>query len=111
MVICYISKAFDRVWHRGLLHKLAGISCSDSFLDWCLGYLSDRQQRVVLNGHLDGTSVKAGVPQESILGPLLFLISINDIVQNINSSSRLFADDTTLYMVVDSPKYAATALL
>ena len=51
MVFCDTSKAFDRVWHRGLLHKIAGIGCSDSLLDCFLSYLiSDRQQRAVLNG-------------------------------------------------------------
>ena len=77
MVFFDISKAFDRVWHRGRLHKLAGIGCSVSFLDWLLSNLSDRQQRVVLNGHSsDWTSVKAGVPQGSILCPLLFLYTL-----------------------------------
>lgn len=111
VVFCDISKAFDRVWHKGLLHKLANAGFSGALLSWFTSYLSDRQQRVVLNGaSSDWTSVRAGVPQGSILGPLLFLIYINDIVKNIGCSIRLFADDTSLYIIVDTPEDAAVRL-
>ena len=111
VVFCDISKAFDRVWHRGLLHKLKGIGCSEHLLQWFKSYLSDRRQRVVLNGETsDWASISAGVPQGSILGPVLFLIYINDIVKEINSSIRLFADDTSLYVIVDNPQSAAYTL-
>lgn len=110
-VFCDISKAFDRVWHRGLLHKLAGIGCSEKIIQWFSSYLSGRKQRVVFNGHAsDWTSVQAGVPQGSILGPILFLLYINDIVRDIGCPIRLFADDTSLYIVVDSPLSAADLL-
>ena len=111
VVFCDISKAFDRVWHRGLLHKLAGMGLSDGLLRWFKSYLSHRRQRVVLNGvESNWADVLAGVPQGSILGPLLFLIYINDIVNNIRSSIRLFADDTTIYIIIDNPQTAAFIL-
>ena len=110
-VFCDISKAFYRVWHRGLLHKLSGIGCSEPILKWFSSYLTGRGQRVVLNGQTsDWASVLARVPQGSILGPLLFLIYINDIVTNIGCSIRLFADDTSLYIVVECPNTAAKLL-
>ena len=110
-VFCDISKAFDRVWHNGLLHKLSGSGCSDKIIRWLSSYLSRRKQRVVFNGQSsDWTSVQAGVPQGSILGPLLFLIYINGIVSDIGCPIRLFADDTSLYIVVDSPPTAANFL-
>ena len=107
-VFCDISKAFDRVWHRGLIHKLSGIGCSENVTKWFSSYLTGRKQRAVLNGQAsDWTPVQAGVPQGSILGPLLFLIYINDIVKDIGCSIRLFADDTSLYIIVESPQIAA----
>ena len=110
-VFCDISKALDRVWHRGLIHKLSGIGCSESILKWLSSYLTCRRQRVMLNGQTSGwASVLAGVPQGSILGPFLFLIYINDIVTNIGCSIRLFADDTSLYIVAECPNTAARLL-
>ena len=100
VVFCDISKAFDRVWHRGLIHKLFNIGIRDDLLDWFKSYLMNRQQRVVLNNtNSDWRPLSAGVPQGSILGPLLFLIYINDIVNDISSQIRLFADDTSLYII------------
>ena len=73
-VFCDISKAFDRVRHKDLLHKLRGIGCSEKILLWLSSYLSDRRQRVVLNGIIsDWIAVFAGVPQGSIIGPYYFL--------------------------------------
>ena len=97
IVFCDISIAFDRVWHRGLLCKLKAAGVTSTALKWFQSYLSNRKQRVVLPWVLsDWKSIKAEVPQGSILGPLLFLVVINDIVSDINSNIRLFADDTTL---------------
>ena len=103
-----ISKAFDRVWHKGLLYKLSCIGCSNPVVKWFSSYLSGRRQQVVINGESSNWSpIRAGVPQGSILGPLLFLIYINDIAKDIGSAIRLFADDTSLYIFVDSPETAA----
>ena len=99
-----IRKAFDRVWHTGLLDKLKSYGISPQLHLWLESYLTHRRQRVVLPGvRSDWMEVKAGVPQGSILGPLLFIIYINDIVAGLNSNIRLFADDTSLSMVIENP--------
>ena len=108
VVFCDISKAFDRVWHRGLLFKLRRMGITGPLLQWFQSYLENRYQRVAIEGCVsDYQKVQAGVPQGSILGPLLFLIYINDIVNDINSNIRLFADDTSLYLIVEDPETAA----
>jgi hypothetical protein len=75
VIFCDISKAFDRVWHRGLLKKLESIGIRGSLLDWVQNYLSGRKQRVVINNaSSDWGFIKAGVPQVSSLGPLFCLL-------------------------------------
>lgn len=102
VVFCDISKAFDRVWHKGLIFKLHQMGIRGKLLDWFRDYLSDRIQRVTLNGvHSNWGNIEAGVPQGSVLGPLLFLVYINDISKVVTSNIRLFADDTTLFITVD----------
>ena len=97
-VFCDISKAFDRVWHSGLIHKLHAAGVTGEALAWFKNYLSERKQRVVLpSTSSDWAFIRNGVPQGSILGPLLFLLYINDIVTDIGSHIRLFADDTSLF--------------
>ncbi|MCG7883380.1 MAG: hypothetical protein JAY96_17510 [Candidatus Thiodiazotropha endolucinida] len=97
MIFCDISKAFDRVWHRGLLFKLKQNGISGKLLDWVVSYLSNRQQKVFLGSSMSNVKhTSAGVPQGSVLGPLFFLIYVNDIVDNLLSITRLFADDTSL---------------
>ena len=92
-----ISKAFDKVWHDGLLFKLKNYGISGSLFTVIKDFLSNRQQRVVLNGKSScWSSTTAGVPQGSVLGPLFFLIYINDFVDIISSEAKLFADDTSL---------------
>ena len=110
-IFCDISKAFDRVWHIGLLYKLRRAGITGSLISWFSHYLHDRKQRVVLPGASSNwSSVQPGVPRGSILGPLLFLLYINDIVEDIQSSITLFADDTSLYIIVDDPLGAAITL-
>ena len=93
-----ISKAFDRVWHDGLLFKLEKNGVSGNLFQLIESFLSDRFQRVLPNGQRsDWETIQAGVPQDSILGPLFFLIYINDLADNLNSNVKLFGDDTFLF--------------
>ena len=106
-----ISKAFDKVWHKGLIFKLKQNGISGSLLELFKDYLSNRKQRVVLNGTAANfNDVLSGVPQGSVLGPLLFLIYINDLEINIKSQIRFFADDTMLYSIVKNPNISASEL-
>ena len=92
-----ISAAFDKVWHKGLISKLAQIGINGNLLSFFASYLSNRKQCVVVDGVTSSLlDTNAGVPQGSRLGPLLFLIYINDIVADIESEILIFADDTTL---------------
>ena len=103
VIFCDISKAFDRVWHDGLLCKLQRIGICDDLLKWYRSYLMRRKQKVVLGNTKSRIGeINAGVPLGSVLGPLLFLIFINDITENTNCNIRLFADDTTLFVDFDN---------
>ena len=93
-----ISKAFDRVLHDGLLFQLEKNGVSGNLFQLIKSFLSGRFQRVLLNGQTsDWETIQAGVPQGSILGPLFFLIYINDLTDNLNSNVKLFADDTSSF--------------
>ena len=110
-IFCDVSKFFDRVWHKGLLYKLKYKGINETLLQWFASYLSNRKQRVVIpDACSEWVAITAGVPQASILAPLLFLIYINDIVEDIHSHIRLFADDTSLYLIVNEPYVAAMQL-
>ena len=93
-----ISKAFDRIWHAGLLHKLKSYGISGQIFGLISSFLSNRQLRVVLDGiSSQEYPVNAGVPQGSILGPTLFLLYINDLPDDVICNIAIYADDTTLY--------------
>ena len=106
-----ISKALDKVWHDGLLYKLKSMGISGELYNLLENYLSDRFQRVLLNGQVSSwRPVLAGVPQGSILGPLLFLIHINDLCNELKSNAKLFADDTPLFIIVKDKTESANIL-
>ena len=112
VVFLDISKAFDKVWHKGLIFKLKHWGISGNILLWIEDYLKDRVQRVVINGQTSKwNQIKAGVPQGSVLGPLLFLVFINDITNIVKHCQiRIFADDTCLYITVDNKDLAASLI-
>ena len=97
-----MSKAFDRVWHTGLLHKLKSYGISGQIFGLISSCLSNKGLRVVLDGKsLQEYPFNAGVPQGSILGPTLFLLYINDLPDDVICNIAIYADDTTLYSKCD----------
>ena len=93
-----ISKAFDRVWHAGLLHKLKSYVISGQIFGPISSFLSNRRLGVVLDGKSSQEyPANAGVPQGSILGPTLFLLYINDLPDDVICNIAIYDDDTTLY--------------
>ena len=111
MVFLDISKAFDKVWHKGLLFKLERLGVRDPLLSWFRSYLTNRRQRVVIDGTVsDWKYVQAGLPQGSVLGLLLFLVYINYITDSIQSTCFLYADDTSLLEIVEDPQLTSAKL-
>ena len=102
-ILLDFAKAFDKVPHLRLLSILTSYGITGNTQNWIKSFLSNRKQRVSVNGALlDITDVTSGVPQGSVLGPVLFLLYINDINGNIKSSIRLFADDSIIYRKISS---------
>ena len=98
MAILDFTKAFDKVPHKRLIHKLNYYGISGSIATWIETFLTGRTQQVVVNGaSSSSTIVTSGVPQGTVLGPLLFLLYINDLPDNLSTSVQLFADDCILY--------------
>ena len=103
-----ISKAFYKVWYKGLVFKLKQNGISGNLLNIFEDFLRNRKQRVVLNRQTSNLeNIHAGVSQGSILGPLLLLIYINDLAENPSSNPELFADDISLFSVVRDLNTAA----
>ena len=100
-----ISKAFEKVWHEGFIFKLKQNGISGNLLNLLCVF---RKQRIMLNGKVtDWSDVRAGVPQGSILAPLLFLIYISNLSEGLSSNAELFADDTSLFSVTHDSNISA----
>ena len=103
LILLDFSKAFDKINHSKLLWKLHQYGIRGHVLGWIRAFLGNRSQQVVIDGEeLESVPVTSGVPQGSVLGPILFLVYINDLPDEVRSQVRLFADDTALYLTMES---------
>ena len=106
-----ISKTFDKVLHDSIIYKLTQNGISGNLLNLLEDFLKERKQQLVLNRQVSTwKNVNAGVPQGSILGPLLFFIYINDLTEGLTTNVKLFADDTSLFSFVHDTQTSANNL-
>ena len=99
-----VSKAFDKVDHNLLIYKLFNMGLNLKSVSWIKSFLQNRNQSVVVEGkHFASVPVMSGGPQGSVSGPCLFLAYINDLPDSLKSRARLIADDTIVYLIINSP--------
>ena len=110
VILLDFAKAFDKVPHQRLLHKLQYYGIRGPALNWIASFLKERKQKVVVEGSTSTVGeVTSGVPQGTVLGPLLFLAYINDLPDDVNSAEvRLFADDCFLFKEITTQEDAAS---
>ena len=103
VIILDFSKAFDTVPHKELLHKLKHYGVNGTVYNWLTSFLTKRYMRVVVEGeHSKSVYVEYGVPQGTVLGPVLFLCHINDLSNSVTSNVKLVAEDCLLYRTIKS---------
>ena len=103
-IYCDFKKAFDKVPHRRLINKVESYGIKGEILGWITAFLSNKTQQVTVNGESsEFKKVTSGIPQGSVLGPLLFIIFINDLPEQVNSECYLFADDTKIFREIKGP--------
>ena len=96
-------KAFDKVPHKRLIKKIENYGITNPILSWIQDFLTRRYQQVSINGETSNQKeVTSGLPQGSVLGPILFVIYINDLPEAVESAAYLFADDTKIFRVINS---------
>ena len=106
VLYAHMSKAFDKVSHNRLLLKLSSFGVQSNLLSWFKSYLKKRPLKVVFNGAESNEFFPTtGVPQGSILGPLLFLIYVNDITNQVTSTISLYADDLKVKTIIENGDY------